>query len=94
MRALKRSGPKIEMEKFPTMNTLLDDDNDEMDELFRAAFESMDKCKKSLDRLRPGAAISTPTSAADRNAWGLVPHGEGSREVRVPGKLHSQGLPL
>ena len=54
----------------------------------------MDKCKKTLDRMRPGAVVSTPTPAAESNARGLVPQGEGSREVRVPWGSDSPGLLL
>ena len=50
----------------------------EMDKLFRVAFDSMEKAKKLLDRLKPGAGIGTPTPAAEIDAQGLVPHGEGS----------------
>ena len=64
-------------------DALLEDNKDEMDVLFRVAFENTDNCKKTVDRMRPGAGISTPTPAAESNARGLVPQGEGSRKVRV-----------
>ena len=80
------------MEKFPTIDALLEDD--EMDELFRVAFKNMKKCRKTVDRMRPGAVISTPTPTAENNARGLVHQGNGSCEVRVPWGLDSPGLPL
>ena len=70
------------------------DDEDEMDALFREAFDSMTECRKSVDRMRPGAGIRTFTPAAESNAWGLVPQGEGSCKVRVLWGLDSPGLPL
>lgn len=77
------------------IDDLLSHETDEMDELFRTAFENMEKAIQSVNRIRPGAGIRTPTPAAEENARGLVlPKGEGSCEVRVPWGLDSPGLPL
>ena len=70
-------------ENIPTLEELLKAD-DEMDALFQIAFDDMDKCIKTVDRMRSGVGIRTPTPAAEKNARGLVPQGEGSCEVRVP----------
>ena len=78
---------------LPTIEALLDDDDD-MDTLFKTAFDSITECGKFLDRMRLGAGIRTSTPAAEIKARGLVPQGEGSCEVRVPWGLDSPGLPL
>jgi len=50
-----------------------------VEQLFREAFESMELCQRKVDKMRPGASVSTSTPAAENNARGLVPKGEGSR---------------
>ena len=52
------------MDKSPSIDLLLEDD-DEMEQLFREAFESMELCHRRLDKMRPGASVSTPTPAAE-----------------------------
>ena len=61
------------------MDSILDIDDEEIEQLFREAFEHMELAKKKVDIMRPGASVSTPTPAAENNARGLVPKGEGSR---------------
>ena len=51
---------KMAQQQLHTIDALLDD-NEEMDALFREAFDSMTECRKSLDRMRPGAGIRTFT---------------------------------
>ena len=65
------------MDEMPTIDALLAED--EMDELFRIAFDSVELCQKKVDKMRPGASVSTPTPAVENNARGLVSQGEGSR---------------
>ena len=64
------------MDEMPTIDVLFAED--ELDELFRIAFESVELCQKKVDKLSPGASVSTPTPTAENNARGLVPQGEGS----------------
>ena len=52
-------------ESAPIINELLNESNEWMDELFKEAFESFEQCKKQLDRLQLGAAVSTSTPAAE-----------------------------
>ena len=61
----------------PSFDSLLDDD-EEMEQLFREAFENMKLANREVDKMRPGASVSTPPLAAENNARGLVPKGEGS----------------
>ena len=61
------------------MDLSLEDSDAEIEQLFRDAFESLDICTKKVDKMRPGSSVSTSTPAAENNARGLVPKGEGSR---------------
>ena len=62
----------------PASNDILNIDDDEIDQLFREAFDSIDKCRRMTEKMRAGASVSTPAPAAENNARGLVPQGEGS----------------
>ena len=55
---------------------LADNNDNEMDGLFKVAFESVDKCRRALDKMHPGTDISTPTPAAEK-CTGSVPQREG-----------------
>ena len=35
-------------------------DDDEMDQLFQEAFDNIDMCRKTVDKMRPGASVSQP----------------------------------
>ena len=61
------------------MDSILHVDDEEIEQLFRGAFEHMEIAKKKEDNMRPGASVSTPIPTAENNARGLVPKGEGSR---------------
>ena len=63
-----------------------------MEDLFKEAFDDLEKCQASLDRCDGAAKASTP--AAQTKARGLVPQGEGGNEVRVHGDRSSPDLSL
>ena len=44
---------------------LLMEDDAQMDELFREAFESLEMCRERVDKMRPGASVSSPILAAE-----------------------------
>ena len=67
------------MDKSPSIDLLLEEDDDEeMEQLFLEAFKSMELCHRRLDKMRPGASISTPTPAAEIMHGDLCPRQRGA----------------
>ena len=71
-------------QSLPIIDDPLNEGSDVKEKLFKEVFESFEECRKRLDKLRSGAAISTPTPTTENNARLLVTQGERSHEVRVP----------
>ena len=74
------------------MSDLFEDDEASMEELFKAAFDDLDRCQATVERCGRGSAAKAFTPAAQTMARGLVPQGEGGSEVRVLGDRNSPGL--
>ena len=70
----------------PASNDVLNIDDDEIDQLFKDAFDSIDKCWRTTKKMRPGASVRTPTPAAEINARGWC-----TREKRAVRKGFPEG---